>query len=205
MVQFYFNFRCVNDNMSAQTLSESHFALSKVVEAVHFFNYKSHNIALAFPEMNVNHLGSIARVFGTKSEIEDFLLSPRAEILLKNGAFSQNEHINMVPDAHSWTVYKRIRKNEKNTLGYVERSHARLLERIKNGKSNMTKEEAEVRRMKLLNNVENNSPGQYVRLVSKSTKNIFSLFIESVHANEPGPGDFSSYGLSKYNSAVPTF
>lgn len=178
--------------------------LGRAVGAVHRTNSRlaeTLRLAISFPGLDVEGRGPGARlrIFGTTAELERFREDHGAFICA--GGVMEMSTVREVPeDCVSFVAYVRARESEKLTDSAILRGQDRLERRMtERGESRTEIAEALIRflRHRLGERQGRRGTPAFLRMMSGSTGQIFSILIERIDLSGAHQGEVNIYGLSK--------
>lgn len=171
----------------------AHLLMNALISKLHraLSELRSEDIGISFPEYQLSHraLGQRLRIHGSESRLQ--------QLMEKQWLKGMADHVDSsaIERAPSSTVYCVV--SRKQVKSNVERLRRRRMKR-----KGETYEQAVVA---IPNEVEQKSKLPFATLNSKSSGEVFKLFVDQrVSVTEPQIGKFNSYGLSQ-GATVPWF
>jgi CRISPR-associated endoribonuclease Cas6/Csy4 subtype I-F len=187
----------VNDYFDITLIVEpedSWFMMTKVFRTLHgVIKPYDGRVGLCFPEWNDFDLGKILRVFGENSVLTEINENPTIRHFAEIGGADLSP-VNTARPTDQFVRFVRDRYVEKRKKGFQRRQ---LKRRKKRGDDNaVVSFEADRRDIKT----------HYITMESRSTGQLYSLYIKKERCLEPNPGTFNGFGLSrKGGPTLPVF
>ncbi len=184
--------------------SDAGMMMSKLFTRIHGYlvENKLDNVGLSFPAYTEVHPGRILRLFSDESTLENIKSNEGIELLERTYALVRSE-IKRTPEICRHAIFKRMRKFDKSSERFIEKSTEKLIKKLEKKKVKVKKKILEKRASILKKRFKEKIP--YLRVKSRSTEQGYSVFIGRFDNDNEKIGKFSGYGLSSNFSTVPVF
>jgi CRISPR-associated endoribonuclease Cas6/Csy4 subtype I-F len=158
-------------------------------------------VGVSLPAMGARHPGHTLRLHSDADTLAGLAGNPGMLQLVEGGGLLQGS-VQPAPEHCGYGCFRRSRAAEKQSAAWLLRTEERWIRRQRERGNLLTADDV-LQRRKALQARASDTDGVYLKLLSRSTHQGFSLRVQAQPVAQPQLGTFTHYGLGVGGATVP--